>query len=82
MVMVGLFGGSAPWSLPLIPMKAATIQGTYTGNLAETRELAGSRALRARRRRFRSTRVRSRRRLPTLEDMKAGRIVGRVVLTP
>ena len=39
MIMVGLFGGSAPWSLPLIPMKAATIEGSYTGNLAETREL-------------------------------------------
>ena len=39
MIMVGLFGGSAPWSLPLIPMKATTIEGSYTGNLAETREL-------------------------------------------
>ena len=39
MIMVGLFGGSAPWSLPLIPMKAVTIEGSYTGNLAETREL-------------------------------------------
>ena len=39
MIMVGLFGGSAPWSLPLIPMKAAAIEGSYTGNLAETREL-------------------------------------------
>ena len=39
LMMVGLFGGAAPWSLPLIPMKAVTIVGNYTGNLAETREL-------------------------------------------
>ena len=81
MIMVGLFGGSSPWSLPLIPMKATTIEGSYTGNLAETRELLDL--------------VRSGAILPipirtrplsaateTLEDLKAGRIVGRVVLTP
>lgn len=38
-VIVGLFGGAAPWSLPLIPMRAATIQGSYTGSLPEFREL-------------------------------------------
>jgi alcohol dehydrogenase, propanol-preferring len=39
MVLVGLFGGSAPWSLPLIPLKAAKIEGSYTGTLAEFIEL-------------------------------------------
>ncbi len=39
LVMVGLFGGAAPWSLPLIPMKAASVIGSYTGSLGETREL-------------------------------------------
>jgi alcohol dehydrogenase/propanol-preferring alcohol dehydrogenase len=39
LVMVGLFGGGAPWALPLIPIKAITIQGSYVGNLRETREL-------------------------------------------
>jgi propanol-preferring alcohol dehydrogenase len=39
LIMVGLFGGVAPWPLPLIPMKAATISGSYTGNLTETKEL-------------------------------------------
>ena len=38
-VIVGLFGGGAPWALPLIPIKAITIQGSYVGNLRETREL-------------------------------------------
>ena len=36
LVIVGLFGGGAPWALPLIPIKAITIQGSYVGNLRET----------------------------------------------
>src|SRR6201999_4529823 len=39
LVIVGLFDGGAPWALPLIPIKAVTIQGSYVGNLRETREL-------------------------------------------
>lgn len=39
LVMVGLFGGGAPWALPIIPMKAITIQGSYVGSLRETQEL-------------------------------------------
>lgn len=39
LVMVGLFGGTAPWSLPLIPIKAARILGSLVGNLGELREL-------------------------------------------
>src|SRR6202043_1188211 len=39
LVIVGLFGGGAPWALPLIPIKAITIQGSYVGNLRETRDL-------------------------------------------
>ena len=81
LIMVGLFGGAAPWSLPLIPMKAATIEGSYTGSLAETRELldlARSGAV---------PKIPIQRRLlsevnEALEDLQAGRVVGRVVLTP
>lgn len=81
LVMVGLFGGAAPWSLPLIPMKAVTIEGNYTGNLRELGELIellrsgvippiplDARPL------AQATQ--------TLEDLKAGRIIGRVVLRP
>src|ERR1700684_3554025 len=39
LVLVGLFGGGATWALPLIPIKALTIQGSYVGSLRETREL-------------------------------------------
>jgi len=39
LIMVGLFGGAAPWSLPLIAMRAITIQGNYVGTLHELAEL-------------------------------------------
>lgn len=39
LVLVGLFGGAASWPLPLIAIKAITIQGSYVGNLRETQEL-------------------------------------------
>ena len=39
LVIVGLFGGGATFPLPLIPIKAITIQGGYVGNLRETQEL-------------------------------------------
>jgi D-arabinose 1-dehydrogenase-like Zn-dependent alcohol dehydrogenase len=81
MIMVGLFGGSSPWSLPMIPIKATTIEGSYTGNLAETRELldlvrTGAVAPIPIHRRPLAAATR------TLEDLRAGRVVGRVVLTP
>jgi alcohol dehydrogenase, propanol-preferring len=79
--MVGLFGGSAPWPLPFIPMKAAAIEGSYTGSLAELKELLelvrkgavppipiGRRPMSAA--------------TQTLDDLRNGRIVGRVVMTP
>lgn len=81
LIMVGLFGGAAPWSLPLIPIKAATIEGSYTGNLAELKEL-----LDLVRKGAVSAIPISRRPLgaatETLEDLRQGRIVGRVVMTP
>jgi alcohol dehydrogenase/propanol-preferring alcohol dehydrogenase len=81
LVIVGLFGGGAPWALPLIPIKAITIQGSYVGNLRETRELLDL--------------VRSKRIAPipvtpmplakaneALVDLQKGKLVGRAVLTP
>ena len=78
--MVGLFGGAAPWSLPLIPMKAVTIAGSYTGNLSETKELLDL-ALR-RRAEYPMRRRQLSEAAEALEDLKAGHVVGRVVLTP
>ncbi len=39
MVSVGMFGGAAPFMPAMLPFKAATLQGSYVGNLAELREL-------------------------------------------
>ena len=80
-VIVGLFGGGAPWALPLIPIKAITIQGSYVGNLRETRELLDL--------------VRAKKVVPipvttmplskandALVDLQKGKLVGRAVLVP
>jgi propanol-preferring alcohol dehydrogenase len=81
LIMVGLFGGAAPWSLPLIPMKAAVIEGSYTGNLAELQELlelvrkGAVPAIPITRRPLKAA-------TETLDDLRQGRIVGRVVMTP
>src|SRR6202165_1862397 len=81
LVIVGLFGGGAPWALPLIPIKAITIQGSYVGNLRETQELLDL--------------VRARKIAPipvtpmplaqanqARVDLQQGKLVGRAVLTP
>jgi propanol-preferring alcohol dehydrogenase len=39
LIMVGLFGGASPWSLPLIAMRGITIAGSIVGNLGELTEL-------------------------------------------
>ena len=79
-VVTGLLGGGYPTAVAMFPLKAMTIEGTQTGTLAEARELIdlvrdekiaappiAERPLRTRR--------------PTLDDLRAGKIVGRVVLT-
>jgi propanol-preferring alcohol dehydrogenase len=81
LVIVGLFGGAAPWSLPTIPVKSARILGSYMGNLVEFRELMNL---------VTAHKVPS---LPTtcfglqdanraLDELEAGKIIGRAVLTP
>jgi alcohol dehydrogenase, propanol-preferring len=80
-VIVGLFGGDITLSLPLLPMRAITVQGSYVGSLAEMKELLALVA---------TGKVPpvplSERRLEeanaVLEELKAGRIIGRAVLAP
>src|SRR6185437_13946434 len=77
----GLFGGGAPWALPLIPIKAITIQGSYVGNLRETAELLDL----VRNKMIAPIPVTT---LPlakaneALVDLQKGKLVGRAVLTP
>jgi D-arabinose 1-dehydrogenase-like Zn-dependent alcohol dehydrogenase len=81
LVIVGLYGGAAPWSLPLIPMRAVSILGSYVGSLAELRALvdlvrAGKVAP------LPVTRCALHDADRVLNDLRAGRFVGRAVLTP
>ena len=81
LVIVGLFGGAFHVPLPFFPIKAVSVQGSYVGSPAEMAELM--------------TLVREGRVPPipietrpmaevtrTLEDLREGRIVGRVAVTP
>ena len=81
LVIVGLFGGGATWALPLIPIKAITIQGSYVGNLRETRELLE--LVRAKKvAPIPVTPMPLARANEALVDLQKGKLVGRAVLTP
>ncbi|MBX6328153.1 MAG: alcohol dehydrogenase catalytic domain-containing protein [Pseudolabrys sp.] len=80
-IIVGLFGGDLTVSLPPIPMRALTIQGSYVGSLPEMAELMDL----VRRTGLPDVPITTR----PLKDvnavhgeLRAGRVVGRVVLTP
>ena len=79
-VITGLIGGGYTTAVAMFPLKAMTIEGTQTGTLAEARELVDlvlakkikpppieERPLSAAQK--------------SLEDLRGGRIIGRVVLT-
>jgi len=81
LIVVGLFGGELRLSLPLLPMRAVTVCGSYVGSLAELAELLDL---------VRETALPP---MPLAErplaeataalaDLRAGRITGRVVLKP
>ncbi len=80
-VIVGLFGGDLTLSLPPIPMRALTIQGSYVGSVPETAELMAL----VRRTGLPDVPVATK---PldqvnaVMHDLRAGKIIGRVVLTP
>ncbi len=81
LVIVGLYGGTLPLSLPMMPFRAASIIGSYVGTLDEMRELLAL---------VRSGKVAPipvhRRPLAeanaALQDLMAGKVEGRTVLRP
>ncbi len=80
LIVVGLFGGDITLPLPSIPQRALTIEGSYVGSLAELRELLEL----VRREKVPPIPIRKRplsEAYAALEDLKAGRVVGRAVLT-
>jgi len=79
-VVTGLIGGSFTTAVAMFPIKAMTIEGTLTGTLAQARDLialaqAGKLApIPIRERPMQEAQA-------ALDDLRAGRVVGRVVLT-
>ncbi len=80
-IIVGLFGGAMSMPIPFFPMRALTVQGSYVGSLSEAEEMMAL---------VRAGKVDP---IPfatrplaqagqTLDDLRHGRITGRVVLTP
>jgi len=80
-IVVGLFGGDVTVSTPFFPMKALTIQGSYVGSLNEIAELLdllnreGAPDVPVATRPLDQVNA-------ALNDLRDGKIVGRVVMTP
>ena len=80
-IIVGLFGGDMTVSLPPIPMRALTIQGSYVGSVPETAELmelvrrTGPPLVPVATKPLDQVNA-------VMHDLRAGKIIGRVVLTP
>ena len=80
-VICGLMGGDITLSLPVIPMRPLTLQGSYVGTLDELRELValvkrtGMKAIPVARRPLSEANA-------ALQDLQAGRVVGRAILVP
>ena len=75
--MVGLFGGEITLSLPLIPIRAMTMQGSYTGSLDELKELIDAGAQRAVAAGADQDRAARRGADAVIADIKAGKVIGR-----
>lgn len=81
LIIVGLYGGRLELPLALLPFRNHTIRGSFVGSIPDLRELMALVALGKvpplpveKRPLSEATR--------TLEDLKGGRVMGRVVLTP
>ncbi len=81
LVMVGLFGGSLDLNLPLIPLRAYTLAGVYTGKFADLVELVSlarmNKVQSVVSRKFTLDQANS-----ALGELKAGKIIGRAVINP
>jgi D-arabinose 1-dehydrogenase-like Zn-dependent alcohol dehydrogenase len=80
-IVVGLFGGDITVPTPSLPLRAMTIQGSYVGSLAEMAELLDL----VRRKGAPDLPVATRPLAAVndaLNDLKAGKVIGRVVLMP
>ncbi|MBU6443551.1 MAG: alcohol dehydrogenase [Alphaproteobacteria bacterium] len=80
-VIVGLFGGAMSMPIPMFPLKVISIAGTYVGTLTEAQEMMAL----VRDGKIDPIPVQMRpldQASQALDDLRGGRITGRVVLTP
>jgi propanol-preferring alcohol dehydrogenase len=81
LVLVGLFGGSIKLNLPLLPLRAYNIIGSYTGRLADLNDLVEL-VKRGAVNPVISKTFKLRQATQALTQLKAGKIIGRAVLNP
>jgi D-arabinose 1-dehydrogenase-like Zn-dependent alcohol dehydrogenase len=80
-IIVGLFGGDITVSTPFFPLRAMAIRGSYVGSLPEMKELLDL----VRAKGLPPVPLKTRRLdevAGVLDELRAGKVVGRVVLTP
>lgn len=81
LVIVGLFGGDITIPTPHFPIRALTVQGSYVGSLTDMKELldlvkkSGMPQMPVTTRPLAEVNA-------ALDDLRAGKVIGRVVLTP
>ena len=80
LVQVGLFGGEMTLPLPLMPIRALTVQGSYVGNPRELRDLIGI-AKTGKLPGIPITRMPLAQADTALNRLREGKVVGRIVLT-
>ncbi|HZF77877.1 MAG TPA: alcohol dehydrogenase [Acetobacteraceae bacterium] len=80
LVQVGLFGGELALPLPLMPIRALTVQGSYVGNPKELRDLVAI-AKTGKLPGIPITREPLRNADSALQRLREGKVVGRIVLT-
>ena len=81
LIVAGLFGGALKLSLPLLPLKQLTVRGSYVGSLSEMAELMAL----ARAGAIPPVPIDERplaEAQAALDDLRAGAVLGRIVLRP
>ena len=80
-VICGLMGGDITLALPVIPRRPLTIQGSYVGTLAELRELVEI-VQRTKMKAIPVTRRPMSEANAAMQDLQAGKVLGRTILVP